>query len=319
MKLELRLLTIIGMACGGAGTGHAHYGEPRAVSGAYSMEVTDEWGAPLRTFEHGGRTYVLGEQGQRYRLRVRNQSGARVEAVISVDGRDALDGKPARWDKRGYILDPWGEVVVDGFRLSLADVATFRFSDVRGSYAAKMGDARNVGVIGVALFPERVYAPPPRPAVAKERYRRSGGSGGAPTSPPAGRSADGTDFDDIGGLGKSGTSAGANADTMGPAAEESSAKRSASSSAAPRPEDRPGLGTAFGERRESRVSEVQFRRAHPAHPDHLLAIRYNDRDGLLALGIDVDGAHRVRSDAWLRETARPFGAGYSAPPPGWTR
>ncbi len=34
-------------------------------------------------------------------------------------------------------------------------MATFRFGSVGDSYAAQQGDARNVGVIGVALFAER--------------------------------------------------------------------------------------------------------------------------------------------------------------------
>jgi hypothetical protein len=35
------------------------------------------------------------------------------------------------------------------------EVAAFRFGSVRGSYAARKGNDRNVGVIGVAFFAER--------------------------------------------------------------------------------------------------------------------------------------------------------------------
>jgi hypothetical protein len=36
----------------------------------------------------------------------------------------------------------------------MSQVAAFRFGSVRDSYAARKGDAQNVGVIGVAFFAE---------------------------------------------------------------------------------------------------------------------------------------------------------------------
>jgi hypothetical protein len=81
-----------------------------------------------------------------------------VEAVVSVDGLDAIDGRPADLSKRGYIVPAYGETIVDGWRTSLATVATFRFSSVSASYAGRKGRDRNVGVIGVAFFREQ---PPP--------------------------------------------------------------------------------------------------------------------------------------------------------------
>ena len=64
--------------------------------------------------------------------------------------------------KRGYLVDPHGELEIDGFRQSMETVAAFRFGSVRGSYAdQKHGDTRNVGVIGVALFNERGTNPFP--------------------------------------------------------------------------------------------------------------------------------------------------------------
>ena len=89
----------------------------------YAVDLVDESGSPLPTFEHRGRTYVLGALGERYQVRVRNGSGQRVEVVVSVDGRDAIDGRPSALSKRGYVVDPWSEAVVDGFRLSDASAA----------------------------------------------------------------------------------------------------------------------------------------------------------------------------------------------------
>ena len=39
-----------------------------------------------------------------------------MEAVVSVDGRDVIDGKPADFrNKRGYLVPAWGSVDIDGF------------------------------------------------------------------------------------------------------------------------------------------------------------------------------------------------------------
>src|SRR5437870_13094917 len=88
-------------------------------SGPYELQVLIG-GAPARTFRHDGDTFVLGYLGERYTLRVVNHSGRRVEAVVSVDGRDVVDGKPADWrKKRGYIVPARGRAATDGSRLSL--------------------------------------------------------------------------------------------------------------------------------------------------------------------------------------------------------
>jgi hypothetical protein len=82
---------------------------------------------------------------------------------------------------------------------------------------------------------------------------------------------------------------------------------------------RPGLGTEFGEARGSSVYEVSFERAGP-RPKIVLALRYDDRPGLLALGIDLDRRWWAgRDDAALRESAEPFrrSTTFSEPPPGW--
>lgn len=87
---------------------------------------------------------------------------------------------------------------------------------------------------------------------------------------------------------------------------ESKAKRS-----------RSGLGTEFGEAVSSEIHEVQFTRANPNEPSSLLGARYNDRAGLLALGIDVDGDQH---DLALRQSASPFPVSrrpYARPPADW--
>ena len=131
-------------------------GSVAAAGGVISVALRDEGGRFLSGFAAGGKSYVVGEAGRRYVIVVHNNTDNRLEVVLSVDGLDVLDGKAASFNKRGYLVDPRADVEIDGFRQSTETVAAFRFGSVRGSYAAqKTGDARNVGVIGVALFNER--------------------------------------------------------------------------------------------------------------------------------------------------------------------
>jgi hypothetical protein len=132
-------------------------------SGLVSIGLRDERWNFLSGFVSGdSKNYVVGEAGRRYSIVIRNRTQNRLECVVSVDGLDVLDGKAASFSKRGYLVDPQGELEIDGFRQSMDTVAAFRFGSVRGSYAGqKHGDTRNVGVIGVAVFHERGTNPAP--------------------------------------------------------------------------------------------------------------------------------------------------------------
>jgi hypothetical protein len=276
--------------------------------GPYTTELVDEGGRVLPTFEHRGRTYVLGTIGQRYLLRFRNGSGRRIEVVASVDGRDVVDGRPAAFTKRGYVVAPYGELTIDGYRLSQASVAAFRFSTVPRSYAARKGDARDVGVVGVAVFPERFSYPAP-PQYPYPYPERGDADEGVPQSSAPHESSPGVAPPPASAERHAGKAA-----PPGPRALGDSAQADARS---PAPQ-RPGLGTEFGEEHVSHVEHVAFERASPS-PEAVLTLRYDDRPGLLALGIDVDGDGLARaSDRRLRESATPFRTdGYCEPPRGW--
>ncbi|HVT08756.1 MAG TPA: hypothetical protein VHO67_14965 [Polyangia bacterium] len=277
----------------------------RDRAAGYEMTVLVD-GVPARTFERDGETYVLGTLGARYTLRIANHSSRRVEAVVSVDGRDAVNGRPGDFrTNRGYLIPAWGSVDIDGWRISQSEAAAFRFSSVPHSYAARMGSAREVGVIGVAMFPER-YVPPvyvprsvpyaaPRALGEHKELDAPSESGGQLRSAPA------------------------------PSAKaEEQASRGAESGDILEPplrRSRPGLGTEYGEAVSSPITEVEFVRANPVRPSVVLGVRYNDRAGLLAMGIAVDG-DTCAADANLRLSAEPFPAAdrrYAPPPAGWRR
>jgi hypothetical protein len=126
-----------------------------AANGAIGVSLRDGSGNVLEAARSGNRTYVVGHEGERYSIVIENHSPRRFEAVATVDGLDVMNGQPGTFENRGYVLSPWATLEIDGFRQNEDQVASFRFAKVRDSYASKEGDARNVGVIGVAFFSER--------------------------------------------------------------------------------------------------------------------------------------------------------------------
>jgi hypothetical protein len=138
------------------------------------LVIDRDSGTPLRTYYHRGEYWVAGNPGGRYAIEIRNTLHERILAVASVDGINVLTGDTARWDQSGYVLHGEEAYEITGWRKSQAEVAAFEFTTVPNSYAAQTGRSANVGVIGVAVFRERVpgliapaapsaTAPPPPP------------------------------------------------------------------------------------------------------------------------------------------------------------
>lgn len=132
-----------------------------------NVEILSSAGAVLRTLHHTGQAFTevpTGYTGE-YQVRLTNNWPARRLAVLSVDGINVVDGSDAGYDGPGYVLEPFASVTVKGFLRSNAECARFQFADATASYAAGTGrGTKNVGVIGVAVFDERVqpaqFTPP---------------------------------------------------------------------------------------------------------------------------------------------------------------
>ncbi|MBM4386329.1 MAG: hypothetical protein FJ088_01240 [Deltaproteobacteria bacterium] len=275
-------------------------------------------GKPLKKYLHEGRNYVMGLLGKKYSIRVKNNTSKRVEVVASVDGLDVMDGKTADYtEKRGYVLAPWSSYDITGFRLTLNDVAAFTFSEVKDSYAALKGDDTNVGVIGVAFFPEKVVVikpkPKPQPIVphkesGKYYYKGYGGSG--PGGEPKEKKSKSITTESM---------LKAEESSAGPLPQSGATDSLSYSEKPSEDEERQGLGTEFGEKSESYVSYTQFIRQNAKKPSEVVAIFYNDYKGLKAIGIDVDS--KMDKEIAKRQKAHPFPGlikqEFSEPPPGW--
>ncbi|MEK8021221.1 MAG: hypothetical protein VSS75_030480 [Candidatus Parabeggiatoa sp.] len=121
-----------------------------------SFWIASVEGIPLKEVTVGEQKYVIGQADQRYAIQVHNHTHNSLEAVLSVDGLDVLDGEAASFAKSGYVIAPYSTLQVEGFRQSMDHVAAFRFGSVAQSYAnRKQGDTSNVGVIGLAIFHEQ--------------------------------------------------------------------------------------------------------------------------------------------------------------------
>jgi len=310
------------------------------IAAPYGFEVIGEDGRVLPTYANGGRFYVMGEQGQRYLIRITNPTPRRVEAVVTVDGLDVIDGEPGDLRKRGYVVPAGGDLEIEGFRTSTADVATFRFSAVDASYAGRKGKARNVGVIAVALFDEvapqeiileqRPADPPPVIYYDEESVRGYDGWGkaegggakrSAPAAPPAAKrpASGGGSRGAVGTAEAQGDDVGAPSGLMQPPPSPPTDRPTEGRAGDPcctQPTRRSGLGTEYGEQRSSAATWTRFVRASET-PIATSELRYNDAAGLAALGIEV--APPVDpEEVTKRETADPFPGDptFSRPPAG---
>lgn len=106
---------------------------------------------------HTYRAYVEAVQGMHYAVRVRNNTNLRVGVVIAVDGRNILSGDQSflNRNERMYVLEPYGSGLYEGWRTAKNQVNRFYFTEAPDSYAGAWGDYSAMGVIAVAVFPEK--------------------------------------------------------------------------------------------------------------------------------------------------------------------
>lgn len=281
-KLILPRRAVLAMTASAIGAGLA----PRIARAAdlVDLQVIDrETGQVARAWRHAGRTFIAGRPGARYSLRVSNNTGGRVLAVMSVDGVNILTGETAGFSQRGYVFGPYETYDVSGWRKSDTEVAAFTFAALSNSYAALTGRPGDVGVIGLAAFTERVHRPLPTPEVSA-RERQAPPPVAAPPPPASMRSAPAPQA----------------------AAPIGSATARAEAASVERRSEK--LGTGHGSREWSVVRTVPFERAS-SHPQLIRRIEYDAYDNLVAAGV-------IPRPPRPGPSPRPFpGEGYAPDPP----
>ncbi len=229
---------------------------PLQAAGIVDVSLVDAGGNALPSTVFRGHEHVAGAPGAPYSVRMINRSAGRVLVVLSVDGVNAISGETAGTSQQGYVLMPWQEVDIRGWRKSLEETAGFYFTELPDSYAARTGRPDDLGVIGAAVF--RELQPPPvqsAPPVADES-RRWGAREGA-----AARAA------------KPSAQSKSNSESR----REREAQADSAAAAAP-------LGTGHGERRFDPASTTAFQRASST-PSEVVRVYYDRYESLVARGI----------------------------------
>lgn len=138
----------------------------------YKVEMLVD-GLPVVKIPHRGQTYLPVEYDKEFSIQITNYSDERILAVVSVDGLSVMDGKPAGHNSGGYIINGWSNAYeIKGWRRGNANVARFKTTTPGQSYAGLTRDTKNVGVIGVAIYPEKgVTRPVKSPSPWKKPWR----------------------------------------------------------------------------------------------------------------------------------------------------
>jgi hypothetical protein len=257
-------------------------------------------GINLPIYLYRGEYWVAGQPGHSYALNLAsNTGGRRILATTSVDGVNIVSGETAGVVQRGYVLSPYQSYQVSGWRKSDHEVAQFNFASVGTSYAAQTGRPANVGVIGVAVFPEYmppppVYVPPPvvsppvmSPAPAAAKPQMDGMASRAPSEKTAETSVTANV-----GAATMGRAEG-RADALGDSSvaesakmkkESASARGNMPSGVAPAPTVAQGIGTGHGARESSYAPTVAFKRESNS-PSEVITLRYDTAENLVARGV----------------------------------
>jgi hypothetical protein len=130
------------------------------------------------------RAYLEAKEHARYGIRIKNHTDRRVGLVVAVDGRNIISGKKShlRRSEHMYLLDPYKSLTYKGWRTGPDRINRFYFTTEGGSYAGAWNDYSAMGVIAVAVFPEKVQemttsSPTPQPMMLRRNMGRAPGTG----------------------------------------------------------------------------------------------------------------------------------------------
>src|SRR5258708_23610419 len=128
------------------------YTEPVVAENGFTVDVLVDR-RPMTEYAARGRRYVEALENAEYEVRVHNPTGSRVAVALSVDGLNSIDARhTSAWDAHKWVIDPYGTISVRGWQMSSESARRFYFTTERDSYAAKLGQTANLGVISAVFF-----------------------------------------------------------------------------------------------------------------------------------------------------------------------
>ena len=166
------------------------YLEPVVAENGFSVEVLVD-GRTLTEYAARGRRYIEAFENAEYELRIHNPTGERVAVALSVDGLNSIDARhTSAWDAHKWVIEPYGTINVRGWQMSGESARRFYFTTERDSYAAKLGQASNLGLITAVFFRERrpVTIMPVTPSQTRPPYEKEDRIRDQRSAPSAGNS-----------------------------------------------------------------------------------------------------------------------------------
>jgi hypothetical protein len=117
-------------------------------------------GHPLEEYSVRNRVYVEAQRGAEYEIRIRNPLPVRVAVALSVDGLNSIDARrTTAWNASKWVIRPYETIVIGGWQMSSERARRFYFTTEDDSYAAKLGQTSNLGLISAVFFRERASKP----------------------------------------------------------------------------------------------------------------------------------------------------------------
>lgn len=251
---------------------------------------------------HNNAIWIEGRDGNNYTIDLTNRSHSRALFVLSVDGLDVLEGKPAGIKSQGYVITPGHTISVPGWKLNDQQAAEFFFSRGRDSYVNSIGGSTsNTGVIGAMVFQEYKETTGSPFDIATfysgnslcDSTRQYGTASAGPQGAQGLRGALGNPID------------------RGINVEEKTSGGIISQNVVSQE-----IGTGFGNATDWQTITTQFKRNNPTQPDTIMAVYYNTARNLEKMGINLRRKNNVE------HKANPFPAFSSTSPgcitpPGW--
>jgi len=145
-------------------------------------------GRQVPEYNARGKTYIEAIRGAEYELRIRNPLPERVAVALSVDGLNSIDARhTSAWNSSKWVIEPYGTITIGGWQMSSERARRFYFTTEKDSYAAKLGQTANIGLISAVFFRERDRYPVPitPPPLSRKEANRGQPKSGSPTESEA--------------------------------------------------------------------------------------------------------------------------------------